>query len=47
MSPTIPRALSEIRSIEATPQATRREIALESHALLRPDVHSFNELLVQ
>jgi Uma2 family endonuclease len=36
--------------MEALPQATQREITLESFALLRlrrPDVHSFNELLVQ
>jgi Uma2 family endonuclease len=36
--------------MEATPQATQREITLESLALLRgrrPDVYVFNELLVQ
>jgi Uma2 family endonuclease len=36
--------------MEATPQATQREITVESFALLRlrrPDVHYFNELLVQ
>lgn len=36
--------------MEATPQATQREITLESLALVkaqRPDVHVFNELLVQ
>jgi Uma2 family endonuclease len=36
--------------MEAVPQATQREIALASLALLkvrRPDVHVFNELLVQ
>jgi Uma2 family endonuclease len=36
--------------MEATPQATQREITLESFALIqrvRPDVHRFNELLVQ
>src|SRR5579871_2747804 len=36
--------------MEATPQATQREITLESLALLkvqRPDVQVFNELLVQ
>ena len=36
--------------MEATPQATRRKITLESFDLLhahRPDVQLFNELLVQ
>ncbi len=36
--------------MEATPQATQREITVESFALVRsvrPDVHYFNELLVQ
>jgi Uma2 family endonuclease len=36
--------------MESSPHATQREIALESFALLktrRPDVHFFNELLVQ
>ena len=36
--------------MESTPQATQREITLESLALLkarRPDAHVFNELLVQ
>jgi Uma2 family endonuclease len=36
--------------MEATPQATQREITLESLALVKPrrsDVHVFNELLVQ
>jgi Uma2 family endonuclease len=36
--------------MEALPQATQREITVESFALLRlrrPDVHYFNELLVQ
>ena len=36
--------------MEATPQATQRKIALESFDLVkvsRPDVHFFNELLVQ
>jgi Uma2 family endonuclease len=36
--------------MEATPQATQREITLESLALVRarpPEVHVFNELLVQ
>ena len=36
--------------MEATPQATQREISVQSFALLRlrrPDVHYFNELLVQ
>lgn len=36
--------------MEATPQATQREITLESFALvraMRPDVQCFNELLVQ
>jgi Uma2 family endonuclease len=36
--------------MEATPQATQREITLESLALVkaqRPDMHVFNELLVQ
>ena len=36
--------------MEATPQATQREITVESFALLRlrrPEVHYFNELLVQ
>ena len=36
--------------MEATPQATQREISVQSFAVLklrRPDVHYFNELLVQ
>ena len=36
--------------MEATPQATQREISVQSFALLRlrrPEVHYFNELLVQ
>ena len=36
--------------MEATPQSTQREISLESFAIVkaaRPDVHFFNELLVQ
>ena len=36
--------------MEATPQATQREISVESFAVLklrRPEVHYFNELLVQ
>jgi hypothetical protein len=36
--------------MESTPQATQRKICLESLDLLsrrRPDVHVFNELLVQ
>jgi Uma2 family endonuclease len=49
-------ALAYLRSLplehfmEAIPQATQREITLESLALLKarlPDVHVFNELLVQ
>ena len=44
------RHLPPEHCMEATPQATQREITLESLALLRgrrPDVHVFNELLVQ
>ncbi len=36
--------------MESTPHATQREISVESFALVvahRPDVHFFNELLVQ
>src|SRR5437879_3145897 len=42
--------LSREHFMEATPQATQRKITLESLDLLaarRPDVHVFNELLVQ
>jgi Uma2 family endonuclease len=44
------RSLPLEHFIEATPQATQRKITLESLDLLearRPDVHVFNELLVQ
>jgi Uma2 family endonuclease len=44
------RRLPPEHFMEATPQATQREITLESVALVqaqRPDVHKFNELLVQ
>ncbi|HVS35935.1 MAG TPA: Uma2 family endonuclease [Gemmataceae bacterium] len=44
------RSLPLEHFMEATPQATQREITLESLALVRarrPDVHVFNELLVQ
>lgn len=44
------RSLPLEHFMESTPQATQREITLESLALLkgrRPDVHVFNELLVQ
>jgi Uma2 family endonuclease len=44
------RSLPLQHFMEAIPQATQREITLESLALLRgrrPDVHVFNELLVQ
>lgn len=44
------RRLPPEHFMEATPQATQREITLESFALVqaqRPDVHRFNELLVQ
>jgi Uma2 family endonuclease len=44
------RSLPPEHFMEATPQATQREITVESLALLkarRPDVHYFNELLVQ
>jgi Uma2 family endonuclease len=44
------RSLPLEHFMEATPQATQREITLESLALVkarRPDVHIFNELLVQ
>jgi Uma2 family endonuclease len=44
------RRLPPEHFMEATPQATQREITLESLALVkaqRPDVHVFNELLVQ
>src|ERR1700720_3571421 len=44
------RSLPPEHFMEATPQATQREITVESFALLRlhrPDVHYFNELLVQ
>ncbi len=44
------RSLPLEHFMEATPQATQREITLESLALLKarcPDVHVFNELLVQ
>jgi hypothetical protein len=44
------RRLPPEHFMEATPQATRHEITLESLALVRarrPDVHVFNELLVQ
>jgi Uma2 family endonuclease len=44
------RSLPLEHFMEAIPQATQREITLESLALLkarRPDVHVFNELLVQ
>src|SRR5260370_11295822 len=44
------RSLPPEHFMEATPQATQREITLESFALVkvrRSDVHVFNELLVQ
>src|SRR5438874_7096578 len=44
------RSLPPEHFMEATSQAKQREITLESLALvkaLRPDVHVFNELLVQ
>jgi Uma2 family endonuclease len=44
------RKMSQEHFMEATPQATQREITLESLALVRarrPDVYVFNELLVQ
>jgi ABC-type amino acid transport substrate-binding protein len=44
------RRLTIENLMEATPQATQREITLESLALLkagRADVHVFNELLIQ
>src|ERR1700758_5638302 len=44
------RSLPPEHFMEATPQATQREITLESLALVkvqRPDVQVFNELLVQ
>src|SRR5262249_6686827 len=44
------RSLPPEHFMEATAQATQREITLESFALIkarRPDVHVFNELLVQ
>jgi Uma2 family endonuclease len=44
------RSLPREHFMEATPQATQREITVESLALLkaqRPDVQYFNELLVQ
>jgi Uma2 family endonuclease len=44
------RSLPLEHFMEATPQATQREITLESFALVRvsrPDVQCFNELLVQ
>lgn len=44
------RRLTQEHFMEATPQATQREITLESLALVRArrqDVHVFNELLVQ
>jgi Uma2 family endonuclease len=44
------RSLTQEHFMEATAQATQREITLESLALVkprRPDVHVFNELLVQ
>jgi Uma2 family endonuclease len=44
------RSLPLEHFMEAVPQATQREITLESLALVkphRPDVHVFNELLVQ
>jgi Uma2 family endonuclease len=44
------RSLPLEHFMESTPQATQREITLESFALVkarRPDVHVFNELLVQ
>jgi Uma2 family endonuclease len=44
------RSLPPEHFMEATPQATQREITLESFALVRvsrPDVQCFNELLVQ
>jgi Uma2 family endonuclease len=44
------RSLPLEHFMEATPQATQREITLESLALVkarRPDLHVFNELLVQ
>jgi Uma2 family endonuclease len=44
------RSLPLEHFMEATPQATQREIVLESLALVkarRPEVHVFNELLVQ
>lgn len=44
------RRLPPEHFMEATPQATQREITLESFALIqaqRPDVHRFNKLLVQ
>ena len=44
------RKLPPEHFMEATPQATQREITLESLALVRaqrPDFHLFNELLVQ
>src|SRR5438874_4881326 len=44
------RSLPLEHFMEATPQATQREITLESMALVkarRSDVHVFNELLVQ
>src|SRR5438128_4285207 len=44
------RSLPPEHFMEATAQATQREITLESLALVKarqPDVHVFNELLVQ
>ena len=44
------KSLTLENHMEATPQATQREISVESFALLkwrRPEVHYFNELLVQ
>ena len=44
------RSLPPEHFMEATPQATQREITVESLALVkarRPEVHYFNELLVQ
>jgi Uma2 family endonuclease len=44
------RSLPPEHFMEATPQATQREITLESFALVharRPDVQHFNELLIQ
>jgi Uma2 family endonuclease len=44
------RSLPPEHFMEARPQATQREITVESFALLkvhRPDVHTFNEMLVQ